>query len=634
MIHEICAVDGGSSFIVMHNPKYVEDGEPPPPYLTRWKWPFGDKPTSTVQLPDASYINSALSPDGKYFAVDSSRVPKKPTVDILSTRDSKLVAAVPRAREDRLRGIRWSADGKLLGIVKEKALTIYRANKFDPVAEHELNDAQDIAFSPAGDTIALGAKHSTVVPWIRIVPSGGETPKLNAKPEAAHIPADTFIYAPQYKKEFTKVLSTLPAKSKVRQLLEKLAADDEDRRVEGYERACVFFDPVKSSVDAQKPNWKLSENEAAAILSAGAIAEFPPPPPDADWKDGYHTALWFLWRSPHPGLLPLITPAYEKQPHGTRRAALLALLAILGTREAAETFAGCIRKFGWPPVYIRVFWELEKLLAHGDVLLPDIALAAKKNIGDLMDVITSALAEGTLKLDKVAGRIDALAPITLSSIKKRLKQLSKFQSRKGIAWRFTDSYSHARYQLSSLLNLAGYMIEPKLPPLLREAAKFTDPRIAMSAAIAMLHQSGDANKLAIRRAAESNETRRPLFELLNAMDRKDLFPKKFATWEAFAASDMVNWLIFPTELGREPDEISLGHTEWLDKKRKLALYVWKFRNAKEPWMAGVSGPYKLAGSPRPSHGARTFSAFDDWDSATPQEHAKKCAGTAKEILGS
>jgi hypothetical protein len=116
------------------------------------------------------------------------------------------------------------------------------------------------------------------------------------------------------------------------------------------------------------------------------------------------------------------------------------------------------------------------------------------------------------------------------------------------------------------------------------------------------------------------------------MDRQDLILKKLATWEAFAASDMVNWRIYPTELGREPDEFTLGHTEWLDKKRKLAMFVWKFRNAKEPWLAGVSGPYELRGSPRPVPGSCTFSVFDEWDSASPQEHLEKCAGTAKQIL--
>jgi hypothetical protein len=97
---------------------------------------------------------------------------------------------------------------------------------------------------------------------------------------------------------------------------------------------------------------------------------------------------------------------------------------------------------------------------------------------------------------------------------------------------------------------------------------------------------------------------------------------------------MVDWLKFPTELGREPDELQLAHTEWLDRRRKLAMYVWKFRNAKEPWLAGVSGPHELRGSPKPNGGSMTFSCFDEWDSATPLEHMEKCSGAAKEILKS
>jgi hypothetical protein len=182
--------------------------------------------------------------------------------------------------------------------------------------------------------------------------------------------------------------------------------------------------------------------------------------------------------------------------------------------------------------------------------------------------------------------------------------------------------------------LAGYLLNAKLPPVLREAAKFTDPAIAMSAAVGLLRQTGDVSKLALRQAAQSHGTRSALYEALAGMNRTDVFPKEFATWEAFAASHMVEWLSFPSELGREPDEIELGDTRWLDKRRKRAMYVWKFRNAKEPWMAGVSGPHELRGSPKPTHGNLTFSRFDEWDSATPEEHLEQCAGSAEEILKS
>ncbi len=632
MIHDLYAVDNGSKWIVMHNPTPAgDDDEPPPPYFSVWKWPFGKKSSDKIQLREQGYFTTALSPDGKYFAFDSSFVPKKPSIDILALGNGKTVASIARARDDRIEKLSWSADGKLLGVVKENSVVVYSAETWQPIAEQEVADATDIAFSPSGDTIAIGARKATVIAWNELISSAGEAPKLLPKAKPAEADVTSFISAPEHQKAFKKVLSPLPAKSKIRQFLIELAADDEDRRVAAYEQIREF-DKSKPSEDVRSSNWRLKEEEAVAILRAGTIAEFPPAPPDADWKDGYHTALTLLWRSPHPSLLPLVEAAYEKQPRGLRRAALLALLAILGTREAAEMFAACVRRYGWPPLYVRVWDELGKLLAHGDVLLPDIALAANKDqIGSLCDAITYALADGTLKLEQIAGRLDALAPVTVASTKKLIKQLAKYQTRKGIEWRFGDAYSDARYRLSSLLTLSGYLLDPKLPPLVREAAKFTDPVIAMSAAVAMLRQTGDINKSALRRAAQSHETRATLYAVLAEMKRSDLFPKQFATWEAFAASAMVAWLKYPTELGREPDDIELGHTEWLDKRRKLALYVWKFRNAKEPWLAGVSGPHQLKRSPRPTDGQMTFSRFDEWDSATPQEHAKRCAETVEQI---
>jgi hypothetical protein len=95
---------------------------------------------------------------------------------------------------------------------------------------------------------------------------------------------------------------------------------------------------------------------------------------------------------------------------------------------------------------------------------------------------------------------------------------------------------------------------------------------------------------------------------------------------------MTEWLLYPAELGCEPDELELVHTEWLDKRKRLAMFVWKFRTGKKPWFAGVSGPHELRGEPGPLAGHLTFSRFEPWDSATPQEHLERSAGTAGEIL--
>lgn len=74
------------------------------------------------------------------------------------------------------------------------------------------------------------------------------------------------------------------------------------------------------------------------------------------------------------------------------------------------------------------------------------------------------------------------------------------------------------------------------------------------------------------------------------------------------------------------------HTEWLDEPAKLAAYVWRFRVDGGPWTAGVSGPHRLVGEPRPVEaGGMTFSCFDEWDAATPQAHLERCFGKVEEF---
>ena len=118
-----------------------------------------------------------------------------------------------------------------------------------------------------------------------------------------------------------------------------------------------------------------------------------------------------------------------------------------------------------------------------------------------------------------------------------------------------------------------------------------------------------------------------MFEGLRALRMERRFPKRWRTWEAFAAAGMVEWLMFPSELGREPDDLELHLREWVDRGKKSSVYVWRFRVKGEPWMAAVSGPYTLRGQPQPGHGPLTFSRFDKWDDATAEEHLERCAGT-------
>ena len=119
-----------------------------------------------------------------------------------------------------------------------------------------------------------------------------------------------------------------------------------------------------------------------------------------------------------------------------------------------------------------------------------------------------------------------------------------------------------------------------------------------------------------------------LYDNLARLERSELFPEEFKTQEAFAESDMVNWLVYLTELGKPPDEIQLMKVVEVDTGSEdgvVEFYLFRFRSAidgmkDDGWMAGVSGYYKLADKPTTEAHGYTFSAFEKWRDKTPEQH--------------
>lgn len=134
---------------------------------------------------------------------------------------------------------------------------------------------------------------------------------------------------------------------------------------------------------------------------------------------------------------------------------------------------------------------------------------------------------------------------------------------------------------------------------------------------------------AVFELAANPETRNALFVALRDAGKADYFPPQFATREAFAESNLVDWLGHPNELTVAPDEIELvkvvtiptaeaGDVEW---------YLFKFRvrpphwAADKGWMAGAAGPYPKGGDPTAVVDAPgTFSELESMSTHSPDEH--------------
>ena len=137
----------------------------------------------------------------------------------------------------------------------------------------------------------------------------------------------------------------------------------------------------------------------------------------------------------------------------------------------------------------------------------------------------------------------------------------------------------------------------------------------------VLEAGGTPDAAALEAAARNPETRRLLYESLDAHGRRDLFPRSFYTQESLAEGDLVLWLCHPNELGCPPDEIEFVETVTRDSAAGVGRedwYVFRFRMnpphwaAADGWMAGVSGPYEHGAALSPT-APGTFSTFEAFE---------------------
>src|SRR5262249_23358781 len=134
--------------------------------------------------------------------------------------------------------------------------------------------------------------------------------------------------------------------------------------------------------------------------------------------------------------------------------------------------------------------------------------------------------------------------------------------------------------------------------VLTAAAHHGDAWVSLWGALGLVKSGAVAPAGAFERAAADPESRSVLFAKLEGLGRLQVFPAIYRTQDALAESDMVRWLIYPTELNRAPDEIEQIAILQLDAADGIAdLFVYRFRTfephwaADKGWMVGVAGPF-------------------------------------------
>ena len=319
----------------------------------------------------------------------------------------------------------------------------------------------------------------------------------------------------------------------------------------------------------------------------------------------------------------LIEELFDKYTDSARTSALL-LLANGGQRKAAETYVRLVEKYGaelseLPTATLKrdsrnaeVYLRLTPAMKH-DRLASSIALM-------LLDFCAAKLApqDVLLSCEKEVLRVY-----------RKNRDLALPRQQDGIAWMDKEDYSVWRGDLGIFLDLMGYIPTGEVRKELRAAMEFRDPvpKVFAIQSLLMLGEKVDAKDAEL--VAVFAEKRCLLVDILTRFGKQDLLPEKYKTQAMLAEGNMVNWLVYPTELGRAPDEIELMKVITVKTPDGLSDYfLFRFRTlgdhwaAKDGWMAGVTGPYLKQNQPTTSDGGDTFSTFAKWESKTPDEHVQ------------
>ncbi|HVY30928.1 MAG TPA: hypothetical protein VHB79_30420 [Polyangiaceae bacterium] len=245
-----------------------------------------------------------------------------------------------------------------------------------------------------------------------------------------------------------------------------------------------------------------------------------------------------------------------------------------------------------------------------------------------------------------AGRLtpelcDEARPALLARGRALLQRLEATRPATGVGWRWQEPYVGTRIEAEVLWDLLGLIgRNDEATALLQRAEALPDPLMKLWSGVSLLRFGQELTAGSSLAIAADPETRNPFFDKLGELHRLELFPAAERTQAKFAESEMVRWLVYPTELARAPDHIELMKTMDADlgpDDSAATYYLFRFKTdppdqfAKDGWMAGIAGPFLRKDAPTTDARGETFSTFAAWDSASPEQHLQQVQKLIDEV---
>ncbi|MDE5756254.1 MAG: hypothetical protein K2I23_04120 [Clostridia bacterium] len=254
-------------------------------------------------------------------------------------------------------------------------------------------------------------------------------------------------------------------------------------------------------------------------------------------------------------------------------------------------------------------------------------LISKADIEKVLDIVKpiedeyrrGKFFQGLIEYKKEIKKLSADAKITLADyIVKETERLLNI----------AQSDNDATNSLEYVADVCKYFINDRLLELLEQMMKLKSNNIRYYALETLLDNKCDVSENAIRELAEDIEYADLTHGLLSKYGKAKLFPTEFASAEYLAKSNMVHWLMYPTELGKKPDEIQLlGDTVI----RKDTYYIFKYKSDSDNLSDDLRNEWLIGWA---NSNGNTFSNFDllsDFEGKDLKKTLKKITKKLKRI---
>jgi hypothetical protein len=341
----------------------------------------------------------------------------------------------------------------------------------------------------------------------------------------------------------------------------------------------------------------------------------------------------FAGRSHDEALLPAVGEAFPRL-EKDGKTTVFQILTAIRTVRAAELYASLLVDHG---AEVNGSWlatfEFTKETGDGRIakaLFPKLFEAAKHRgiAADVYVTCLSACQAGLITGDVLDGHEGEFA----QRLKVEQAAALPMQRDAGHNWKYEEAYDGPRELLGVMLDLAGYMRGDASLRALQLCADSKDPYHRLYRAISLLRRKQEVPDGELAWIASHGRERLTLWKHLTDLGLNDRLPEQCRDQVKLAESDMIGWLCFGTELGREPDEIELltkevrGEPGEDGRKRLVEYFFFKFRvvedhwSKKDGWMVGMAGGYSKDEEPTGSGGSGTFSKFAKLDAKSLKEH--------------